>query len=1148
MGTHDRRGVPPGFWRPEHKSSGSADRGDAPERAPHEVGGIGPGHRRSRFLARSGSIVSALLLITAGAIAWLPVQAAAASNPPVPIQVTVGATHTCALMDTGAVECWGGNSLGQLGDGTLVDRSSPTRVPDLPPATEIAAGDNFTCALTTSGAVWCWGLGISYGPGDRTTSNWWDVPNPIPGVGSGVTSVSAGGETACAILASGAVECWGDNTSGQIGDGTTNYANVPVSVVGLPAAAAEISSGYQHTCVVTVNGAALCWGNNSFGQLGDGSAANSSTPVAVESLQSGVTSITASGDNTCAITTTGGAKCWGGYSGGQLGSAPDPPLTCPISPLQGAQATPIDVPGVSSVVALAGGLAHQGLAVQVGVGSSSPCDGEAYPVVASFECALASGGSVMCWGDNTPFGQLGRSTGSSADGAPGVVPGLDAGVTSIATGSGDHECAIQGTSVWCWGRDSNGQVGVSPELSAPPTSVSSSWATTPDPPTGVSATSSIGEATVSWVSTGAEGSAVISYTATAHDQTSPGANGDGTTCTYIVTTPEVDLCSFSGLTAGDSYTFTVSATNSIGTGSASEPSNPAVPLGPPSAPTQVIASVGLSAVQLTWAGPASDGGSPVTGAVVRYSSDGGLSWTSPDSCSSAWESCLVTGLTGGTTYTFEVAFVNSVGTGSFSPGVSATPPGPPSAPSGVSAASGNGTASLSWTAPSSNGGLAIIGYAVRYSSNGGTTWSTAISSTASTSTSYMVTGLTNGTAYVFDVAAINAAGTGSYSTTSTAVTPSTVPGAPTGTTATAGSSQASVTWTAPASTGGSAITGYTVTAGDATTPANGGETCTTATTSCTVTGLNPGDAYTFTVTATNVAGTGAASSASSSVTPSTVPGAPTDATATAGSSQASVTWTAPASTGGSAIVGYTVTSTPGSLSCTTATTACTVTGLTNGTAYAFTVVATNADGTGLASAPSTSIIVGETPAFTSSSTASFTTGTAGSFAVTTAGTPVPALSEAGTLPGGLSFHDNGNGTATLSGTPGVGGTSSISITATNGVGANATQTLSISVVTPTPTSLTITTASLPAGSLYTKTHKVLYSETLAAVAGNAPYKWTLGSGALPTGLKLKSTGVISGKATVAGTFTFIVQVIDTKTKTKPHVQHTATKVLSITVS
>ena len=181
MGTHDRRGVPPGFWRPEHKSSGSADRGDAPERAPHEVEGIGPGHRRSRFLARSGSIVSALLLITAGAIAWLPVQAAAASNPPVPIQVTVGATHTCALMDTGAVECWGGNSLGQLGDGTLVDRSSPTRVPDLPPATEIAAGDNFTCALTTSGAVWCWGLGISYGPGDRTTSNWWDVPNPIPG-------------------------------------------------------------------------------------------------------------------------------------------------------------------------------------------------------------------------------------------------------------------------------------------------------------------------------------------------------------------------------------------------------------------------------------------------------------------------------------------------------------------------------------------------------------------------------------------------------------------------------------------------------------------------------------------------------------------------------------------------------------------------------------------------------------------------------------------------------------------------------------------------------------------------------------------------------------------------------------------------------
>ena len=96
--------------------------------------------------------------------------------------------------------------------------------------------------------------------------------------------------------------------------------------------------------------------------------------------------------------------------------------------------------------------------------------------------------------------------------------------------------------------------------------------------------------------------------------------------------------------------------------------------------------------------------------------------------------------------------------------------------------------------------------------------------------------------------------------------------------------------------------------------------------------------------------------------------------------------------------------------------------------------------------------------------------------------------------------------------------------------------------------MAITTTSLPDGSVYSKSNKVLYSATLAAVAGNAPYKWTLGSGALPTGLKLKSTGVISGKATVAGTFTFTVQVIDTKTKTKPHVQHTATKVLSITVS
>ena len=179
----------------------------------------------------------------------------------------------------------------------------------------------------------------------------------------------------------------------------------------------------------------------------------------------------------------------------------------------------------------------------------------------------------------------------------------------------------------------------------------------------------------------------------------------------------------------------------------------------------------------------------------------------------------------------------------------------------------------------------------------------------------------------------------------------TVPGVPTGVGATAGNAQATVTFTAPASNGGSAITSYTVTSS----PGNiskTGKSC-----SITLTGLKNGTTYTFTVTATNKVGTGLASNPSNSVTPEgpTVPGAPTVVSATAGNAQATVTFTAPASNGGSAITSYTVTSSPGNISKTGKSCSITLTGLKNGTTYTFTVTATNKVGAGLASSPSNSV-------------------------------------------------------------------------------------------------------------------------------------------------------------------------------------------------
>jgi hypothetical protein len=215
----------------------------------------------------------------------------------------------------------------------------------------------------------------------------------------------------------------------------------------------------------------------------------------------------------------------------------------------------------------------------------------------------------------------------------------------------------------------------------------------------------------------------------------------------------------------------------------------------------------------------------------------------------------------------------------------------------------------------------------------------------------MITQLTPKTLYYVRAFATNSEGTGygsEVSFTTNAVT-TTIPGAPIGVSATVGNAQALVTFTAPVSNGGLAITGYTVTSN----PDN--ITGTGSSSPISVTGLTNGTPYTFTVIATNSTGNSLPSSASNSVTPSTVPGAPTIVSATAGNAQAVITFTAPVNNGGSAITGYTVTSSPGGSTGIGSTSPISVTGLLGGTAYTFTVTATNVNGTGPASSASNSV-------------------------------------------------------------------------------------------------------------------------------------------------------------------------------------------------
>jgi len=261
----------------------------------------------------------------------------------------------------------------------------------------------------------------------------------------------------------------------------------------------------------------------------------------------------------------------------------------------------------------------------------------------------------------------------------------------------------------------------------------------------------------------------------------------------------------------------------------------------------------------------------------------------------------------------------------------------PGAPTGVAAAAGNGKATVTWHAVAA--APAITGYTVTAAPGGATCTTTG----ALTCT---VNGLTNGTSYFVSVTATNADGTGPPSAVA-AVTPATVPGTPTNVTATAGNTQATVTWTAPASTGGATITQYVVTASG-----GGGQTCTwsSGALTCAVTGLVNGAQYTFTVVAQNRAGTGAASATSNAIMPIGAPPSPTGASATAGDQQATVNCTAPVTNGGATITSYTATASPGGARASAPSCPITVTGLTDGTAYTFTVTVTNTLGT---SPPST---------------------------------------------------------------------------------------------------------------------------------------------------------------------------------------------------
>ena len=269
--------------------------------------------------------------------------------------IAAGGTHTCALIASNrGVVCWGGNAVGQLGNGTGGTSLTPVSVLDVSstPITgvvSISAGLNHTCALFETGGVQCWGWGVAGQLGDGSFSSR-NYAADVSGYTSGVSRISAGKDHTCLVVsASHEVKCFGGNMWGALGDGTTTNRGSPVSVVGIPSTAQEIASGNGLTCAKLQDGSLRCWGANGSGSVGDGTDSETAAPVTVSYIGTDGALIAAGGYESAAsadrfacatLNSTGQVMCWGRGNEGQLGNGGTFSSTTPtlVSAISGAVA------------------------------------------------------------------------------------------------------------------------------------------------------------------------------------------------------------------------------------------------------------------------------------------------------------------------------------------------------------------------------------------------------------------------------------------------------------------------------------------------------------------------------------------------------------------------------------------------------------------------------------------------------------------------------------------------------------------------------------------------------------------------------------------------------------------------------------------
>jgi len=341
---------------------------------------------------------------------------------PAPETITNGYQHSCAITNTGGVKCWGRNDYGQLGNANPASQAEPVEVLGVTHVAKITAGQYHTCALSHDGTIKCWGVDLQGQLGNGAITGDQTAPVDVVGIDDAV-AISAKHQHTCAVTSSGGVKCWGLDDQEQLGNGAiTGNQTAPVDVVGTTDAVA-IAAGENHSCAVTRSGGVKCWGDDFYGQLGNGAATKvkQSTPVDVVGITDAV-AITAA-DHTCAITRTGGVKCWGIDIQGQLGNG---------TAITDNQDTPVDVLGITDAIDITASQRHT--------------------------CAVTRSGATKCWGIDTN-GQLGNGAITTNDqDAPIDVPD-SADAVSISS-SFQNTCVITRTgNIKCWGYDQHGQLG-----------------------------------------------------------------------------------------------------------------------------------------------------------------------------------------------------------------------------------------------------------------------------------------------------------------------------------------------------------------------------------------------------------------------------------------------------------------------------------------------------------------------------------------------------------------------------------------------------------------------------------------------------------------------------------------------------------------